>query len=275
MLMNLVWTVAHATGRHARRMSILTPYFPHARSDIDEKEIVLAKLKMVHTLVAGQTGDSGYHRWVCVDPHARQISDIGDAGKVTPIYLTRRLLRFALTEFAKHNRDEKYVLAFADDSSQKRYESAVTSVSRERGHEVDRVCAYKRRDMDGKSKIIAVVGDTTAVRGATVLMFDDEIDTGGSVVQLATRLKEEFGARAVWACATHGVMSGDTNLRFLQAHNDGIVERLILSDTVPISNRPTMLGLVGQGILTVFPCLDDLAWVIYRIHWDMSIRQMR
>lgn len=275
MLMNLAWTVAHVAGRHARRISLVTPYFPHSRSDVDEGETVLAKMRMVHTLITSQTGELGYLRWICFDPHAKQISDIDDPGKVAPIYLTRRLLRFALTEFATRYSGEKVVLAYPDDSGEKRYEPALNSIARERNRDFHRICAYKRRDMFGKSKIVAIVGDTPEAKDTTILMFDDEIDTGGSVVELANRLKQEFGARAVWACATHAVMSLGATDRFIRAREDGLVERLILSDTIPIKSRPALQALVDQGMLTVYSCMEDLAWVIYRIHWDMSIRQMR
>jgi ribose-phosphate pyrophosphokinase len=274
MLMRLNWTMSHVAGRHAGRISVVTGYFPHARSDVDERDDVLAKTKMVFTMVESLSGSRSIQCWVCLDPHARQISDLGEPGQVTPIYFTNRLLRFCLDQLTKSNSGRQVVLAFPDDSSHRRFEPAITSVAKDLDREFVCISARKRRDRFGKSKIVGLNGDIDLVKGADVLMFDDEIDTGGSVISFAEMLRS-FGADTIWACATHAVMSSNAADRFKKAHEEGLVSRLILSDTIPIVGRPDLESLVSSGILTVLSCMEDLAWVIYRIHWDMSIRQMR
>ncbi len=275
MIMKLLWTIGHAAGRHARRISVVTGYFPQSRSDADEGEKILTLLPMVMAMATVQAGDVGIHRWICADPHCKQLPQAGKSGKITPIYLTRRLLTFALSQ-ASVDEGRRNVLAFPDHTAKKRYDPAIKFMRTTRGIVLPTVTAFKEREDARHTEVITMVGALDQVREARVLMFDDEIATGGSVIDMARRLKEEYGAHSVWACATHGVLCGDAKNRFLVDPEHRIVNQIIVTDTIPVKSRlDGIVELVDTGIITVYSWLEDLAWVIIRNHWDMGVREIR
>ncbi|MCR4314271.1 MAG: hypothetical protein NUV84_03425, partial [Candidatus Uhrbacteria bacterium] len=212
-------------------------------------------------------------------PHGKQISMAGDTGQVTPVYLTLKLLRFAREMARKDPYTCPIVLAFPDDSAAKRYMSAIETLETELARHLPTVTAFKRRADSQSTKILGIVGDTEKVERARVLMFDDEIATGGSVIDMARALKMTYGAKSVWACATHAVMCRGASMRFLdQIESSGgqWVDHLVVTDTIPIEGRNQWLEtLIQGGRMSICSWLEDLAWVIYRHHWNLGIRELR
>ena len=72
-----------------------------------------------------------------------------------------------------------------------------------------------------------IIGD---VRDKELIIVDDMIDTGGSLVGAAKALKEIGGARSIRACATHGVLSGEA----IRKIEESYIEEVILLDTIPL-----------------------------------------
>ena len=72
-----------------------------------------------------------------------------------------------------------------------------------------------------------VIGD---VRGKTCILFDDIVDTAGSLCNAAKALRELGGATAVYACATHGVLSREAWKKV----EDSVIEELMLLNTIPL-----------------------------------------
>ena len=277
MLMNLLFTIGYLAGRHAKRITIVTGYFPQGRSDADEGEDVLTLPPMILNIANIQAEKVGIHRWVCADPHSKQVSMAGNPGQVTPIYLTRRLLSFALNRSHQEGCG-RIVLAFPDDSASKRFGPAIALVEKELGTHIPTVTAFKRRFDAERTEIQGVVGETDDVKDACILMFDDEIATGGSIIDMARMLKRTYGAKSVWACATHAVMCGDASQKFwgfIDATHDRWVDHLVLTDTIPVKERSGLKILMEEGYLSVYSWLEDLAWIAYRNHWDRSIRGIR
>lgn len=280
MLMKLLWTLSLLAGRHAGRIAVMTGYFPLGRSDGDEGDTILTTPPMLMTLANAACGRVGLHRWVCADPHSKQITMAGDPGQVTPIYLTRKLLSFAIDESqSAEASDLPIVAAFPDDTASKRFKPAIKAIQDERGIRLPTVTAFKRREDSEHTQILGIVGDVDAVRDARVFMFDDEIATGGSVIDMAKGLKEAYGAKSVWACATHAVMCRGANMRFLdQVHTLGgqWVDHVVVTDTIRIEGRNESIGaLVEAGRMSIYSWLEDLAWVIYRHHWNLGVRELR
>ena len=279
MLMELLWTISVLGGRHAKRITIETGYFPHSRSDKDEGNNVLSGLPMLLALVRAATSDVGLYRWICTDPHSEQITSAGHPGQVTPVFLTRRLLSFAIEEAQRQPDGERsIVLAFPDDSAHKRYEKTIGIVEKELSIEFPSVIAFKRRTDSQHTKILGLVGDTDKVEGARVITFDDEMATGGSNFDMAQQLKQTYGAHSVWACVSHAVLCGNAcrDLLDQRMHKGGQwIDRVVVTDTIPVRNRPEVLALKNAGILSVYSWLEDLAWIIYRHHWNLGIRELR
>jgi ribose-phosphate pyrophosphokinase len=84
----------------------------------------------------------------------------------------------------------------------------------------------KRREKANQSEVVNIIG---SVEGKRVILFDDMVDTAGSLCAAASALVEKAGAKEIYACATHGVMSGDA----MERVENSPVKELVFSDTVP------------------------------------------
>ena len=84
----------------------------------------------------------------------------------------------------------------------------------------------KRRPKANVSEVMNIIGD---VRGKTVILLDDMIDTAGSLTGAAKALMEMGGAKEIYACASHGVLSGPA----IQRINDSVLDQVIFLDTIP------------------------------------------
>ena len=279
MIMRLMWGIGYVTGRHAKRLSLVTGYFPQSRSDADEGKDVLALPPMILTMaraLADENG-SGIHRWICADPHSKQITMATGGGKITPIYLTKSLLTFAYETAKKEDPETPVVLAFPDDTAAKRYEAAMDLFEETYRMKLPFVKVDKRRKDSQHSEIVGIKGNTRKVRGSYVIMLDDEIATGGSVINMAERMKKRYGAKKVMACVTHGVLCGKAPELFTSqsTSTDRYVDHIIITDTISINERHDLETLIQSGYLSVYSWLKDMAWIIYRNHWDLLIREIR
>lgn len=84
----------------------------------------------------------------------------------------------------------------------------------------------KRRPKANVSEVMNVIGD---VKGKTCILYDDLVDTAGSLCNAAKALVEIGGAKEVYACATHGVLSGPAFERL----NESVIKELVLLNTIP------------------------------------------
>jgi ribose-phosphate pyrophosphokinase len=87
----------------------------------------------------------------------------------------------------------------------------------------------KRRPKPNVSEVMNVIGD---IEGKNVIIVDDIIDTAGTIVKAASVLKN-FGAKKVYGCATHGVLSGPAVDRICNSE----LEKFVISDTIPLSEE--------------------------------------
>ncbi|MEK7102100.1 MAG: hypothetical protein AAB912_00525, partial [Patescibacteria group bacterium] len=166
-------------------------------------------------------------------------------------------------------------VCFPDDTAAKRAEEAVERAWQD---VVGMGAPYtvhgaKRRKDSGESHLKLLYGDVDDVRGNIVLSFDDEIATGGTNINAGRVLKETHGAREVWAVVTHGVLCGTAAERFADAACS--IDRVYVTDTIPVENRPELQPLITSGKLTVVPWWEDLGKIIFFHHWDLSVREVR
>jgi ribose-phosphate pyrophosphokinase len=277
MLMQLILLIGYLDARKAARITIVLGYFPLSRSDKDEGDSRLALIRMLINVMKGVAPKVGIYRIVAADPHSPQIAMAGEPGDVTPVILTRRLLSPMIVSALEQN--DRICIAYPDDGAAKNFEAAAIKMEVTIGLRIPYVTGVKRRDDSNKSRLIAVQGQLDAVKDATVIQLDDEIATGGSVINLGWMLKQKYGAKSVWVGVTHGVFCGPAIERF--SAEDSPIDQLTVMDTIPIHNRsdtyglPSLDPLLQSGRLQVTSWVEDLSWVIYRNHWDLSIRQMR
>ncbi|HMP51109.1 MAG TPA: ribose-phosphate diphosphokinase, partial [Candidatus Melainabacteria bacterium] len=118
----------------------------------------------------------------------------------------------------------------------------------------------KRRSEHNVAEVMSVVGD---VKGKIAVMVDDMVDTAGTLVKGAELLKKE-GARQVFACATHAVLSGPANDRIEKSP----IERLIVTNSIPLDKIAVSNKIVQLSVAKL------LGEAIARIHDDCSVSEM-
>ena len=106
-----------------------------------------------------------------------------------------------------------------------------------------------------------VIGD---VRGKTCILYDDMVDTAGSLCNAATALVEVGGAKEVYACATHGVLSGPAYDRI----NDSAIKELVVHNTIPLPENCPSAKIKQLDVAPIF------ARAIAHVHGGTSIADL-
>ena len=120
----------------------------------------------------------------------------------------------------------------------------------------------KRREKANSSEVMNIIGN---VEGKTCLLLDDMVDTAGSLCGAAKAIVEVGGAKEVFACASHGVLSGPAIDRI----NDSVIDELLLLDTIPYpKDKPACDKIHYLPVAPVF------AEAINRIYEEMSISSL-
>jgi ribose-phosphate pyrophosphokinase len=211
-LMELLIMIDACRRASAGRITAVIPYFGYARQDRKAKARDPISAKLVANLITS----AGADRVLTMDLHASQIQGFFDI----PV---DNLLARPLFEdyYAGKFSDRTRLIAGAPD---------VGSVARTRAFAVrmglDLVILDKRREKANKSEIMNIIGD---VKGMNVILFDDMVDTAGSLCGAANALRDIGGAGDIYACASHGLLSGDA----IDKIKDSAIKELVLTDTIP------------------------------------------
>ncbi len=247
-LMELLILVDAFRRASARRITLVMPYYGYSRQDkkVKPREPVTARL------VADLITTAGAHRVLAVDLHAGQIQGFFQL-PLDHLYAGPLLA----AHFASQGLSDGDTVVVSPD---------VGGVGRARGMaellHAPIAIIVKRRPEPNKVEIMEIIGD---VRGKTCVLVDDMIDTGGSTVSGAKALIER-GARRVFACCTHAVLSGEAVERIEASP----IEALVVTDTIPLTeakrNRSTKTTVISVAPL--------LASAISRIHHDDSVSEL-
>ena len=196
----------------AGRITAVVPYFGYARQDRKTKPRDPISAKLVANLITR----AGADRVLTMDLHASQIQGFFDIPVDNllgnPIFTTHFMERFG---------DDPDVMVVSPD---------VGSVARARAFAqklgMSLAIVDKRRQKANSSEVMNIIGD---VSGKKVILFDDMVDTGGSLCGAAQALVELGGATEVYACASHGVLSGPAVDRIERS----VIKEVIFLDTIP------------------------------------------
>jgi ribose-phosphate pyrophosphokinase len=168
-------------------------------------------------LVANLITTAGAERVLTIDLHSGQIQGFFD------IPVDHLLAAPLLVEYVKKLNLENYVVVSPD----------VGNVKRARGYaerlDAPLVIIDKRRPRPNVSEVMNIIGE---IVGRNVFIFDDMIDTAGTIVNAAYALKEN-GARDVYACCTHPIFSGDA----LKIIAQSPLKEVIVTDTIPLNDK--------------------------------------
>ncbi|GAB4114844.1 MAG: ribose-phosphate pyrophosphokinase [Acidobacteriota bacterium] len=228
----------------ARRITAVLPYYGYARQDRKDKPRVPISSKLVGDLLTA----AGTHRLLTMDLHADQIQGFFNI-PVDHLYATPVLIK-ALQDMQLDN-----VCIVSPDSG---------GVERARFYakylKANLAIIDKRRVGDNEAEVMNIVGD---VDGRNVVIVDDLIDTGGTIVN-ATKEMRRKGALRLFAAATHGVLSGPAIQR-LQASE---FEAVFITNTIPLSPERRIPKI---KVLSVAPILAE---AIKSIHEETSVSRL-
>ncbi|MBN1901465.1 ribose-phosphate pyrophosphokinase [Candidatus Sumerlaeota bacterium] len=243
-LMELLLLIDALRRASAYRVNAVIPYFGYARQDRKDQGRVALSAKLVANLVT----TAGAHRVIALDLHAYQLQGFFDI-PVDHLFAWPYLI-----EYCKSLKLENYVVVSPD----------VGNVKLARAY-ADRLKAPlaiidKRRPEPNVSEVMNIIGD---IRGKNVFMFDDIIDTAGTIVNGANALIKH-GARDVYACCTHPVLSGIAKQRILESP----LKRIIVTNTIPQSE-----GEFG-GRLKIVSIAPLIGEAIRRIHQHQSVSEL-
>ena len=216
-LMELLVMIDACRRASAGRITAVIPYFGYARQDRKAKSRDPISAKLVANMLTA----SGANRVLTMDLHAAQIQGFFDI-PVDHLLGNPTFVNYYLDKFPedKFNHDE-FVVVSPDVGSVGRARAFAAKVH------MGLAIVDKRRQKANVSEVMNVIGD---VRNKTCILYDDLVDTAGSLCNAAQALVDVGGAKAVYACATHGVLSGPA---FDRINKSPIVE-LVVHNTIPL-----------------------------------------
>lgn len=245
-LMELLICIDCLRRASAQRITVVAPYFGYARQDRKDEGRVPITAKLVANLLT----TAGAHRVLTIELHAAQIQGFFDIPvdnlSAEPVFSAHfeSLDLHPLTLVSPDIGNAKLTRVYADHMGG---ELAIID---------------KRRTSGSSATTYAIIGD---VKDRNVLMMDDMIATGGTVVQ-AVEMCKKYGAKRVVVAATHGVLCGPAVERLSKA----AIDHLLVADTIPISEeKRRQLG--NLKVLTVSHLLGE---AIRRIHRNESVSSL-
>ena len=239
-LMELLIMIDAMRRASAGRITAVIPYFGYARQDRKAKSRDPISAKLVANLITA----AGADRVLTMDLHAAQIQGFFDI-PVDNMMGSYIFAKHYIKRFGKGNDD--YLVVSPD----------VGSVARARAFSVKlgvgMAIVDKRRERANQSEVMNIIG---SVEGKKCILLDDIVDTAGSLTGAAAAIKNA-GAEEVFACATHGVLSGPA----IQRINDSCINELLLLDTIPYPKDREKSGKIRY--LTTAPIFADAIKKIY------------
>jgi ribose-phosphate pyrophosphokinase len=225
-----------------RRVTAVIPYFGYARQDRKDQPRVPIGAKLMADLIT----TAGADRVVTIDLHAPQIQGFFNI-PLDHIYSAPVLL----THFEGH--DKKNLAVVAPDVGS-------IKMGRAFAKRLDASLAIidKRRPRPNHAEVMNFIGD---VQGKEVIIFDDMIDTAGTLTDAARVCIEEQGALSVTAVCTHPILSG----KALQRLNDSAIDQVVVTNTIPFDRHAICPKI---KVLDIAPLL---AQAIERIHLEKTV----
>ena len=250
-LMELLVMVDACRRASAGRITAVIPYFGYARQDRKAKSRDPISAKLVANMITA----AGANRVLTMDLHAAQIQGFFDI-PLDHLLGNPTFVDYFMKKFPedKYNHDE-FVVVSPDVGSVGRARAFATKVH------MGLAIVDKRRQRANVCEVMNVIGD---VQGKTCILYDDMVDTAGSLCNAAKALVEIGGAKAVYACATHGVLSGPAYERI----EESPIEEIVFLNTIPQSGNTPSNKIKFLDVAPVF------ARAIQHVHGGTSIADL-
>ena len=244
-IMELLITIDAAKRASAKNINVVLPYFPYSRSDKKDQPRVPITAKLMAQILEA----AGATRVITCDLHNPAIQAYFNVNcdRLTAEYLLEEY-------FAEKKLDNMVIVATDAGSSKKAYKYSeyfncpIAMVDKRREGNDDRAIAS------------TIIGD---VKDKNAIIFDDEIDTAGSMIE-TVKVLQKFGAKNIYAGCTHGVLSGPAIERI---KNSGIKE-LVVTNTIPLPEEKRIDNITVLSIAPLF------AETIKRINEERPIGEL-
>jgi ribose-phosphate pyrophosphokinase len=230
----------------AATITAVMPYYGYARQDRKAAPRTPITAKLVADLIT----TSGVDRVVTIDLHAGQIQGFFNI-PVDNLYAAPVILNYLKTRFE----GEPIVMVTPDAGGTERARAFAKRLG------CSLAVIDKRRTGPNVAEVMHLIGD---VRDKTAIILDDMVDTAGTLANAAKALKEN-GATAVFACATHAVLSGPA----IERINNSEIEEIVLTDTIPLGDKTA-----NTSKIRILSVANLLAEAIKRIHEDESVSSL-
>ncbi|MCK5784302.1 MAG: ribose-phosphate pyrophosphokinase [Desulfobacterales bacterium] len=222
----------------ASRITAVIPYYGYSRQD----KKVAPRVPISAKLVADMLTTAGADRIITMDLHAGQIQGFFN------IPVDNLFAAPVLLDYIKENFLNDLVIVSPDAGGVERARAFAKRVH------ADLAIIDKRRDAPNQARAMAVVGD---VNGKTAVILDDMVDTAGTLIEASDALTEK-GAKEVYACCVHPVLSGPAVNRIIASS----LKSLIVMDTIPLTSEAEASGKIK--VLTISKLFGEAIIRSYR-----------
>ncbi len=247
-MMELLIMIDAMKRASAARITAVMPYFGYARQDRKAKPRDPISAKLVADLLT----TAGADRVLTMDLHAPQIQGFFNI-PVDNLVGAPLLASYFKKKIGDQNED--YVVVSPDLGSVTRARNFATRI------DCPLAIVDKRRQRANVSEVMNIIGN---VQGKKIIIVDDMIDTAGTLCNGAAAIIEKGGATEVYACATHGVLSGPA----IERISASPIKELVLLDTVALPEEKKLDKITQLSVAPVF------AEAIERIYEDKPVSPM-
>jgi len=241
-LMELLIMIDACKRASAGRITAVVPYYGYGRTDKKDQPRVPITARLVADLLTA----AGADRLLTVDLHAGQIQGFFNipVDELTTLPI--------MGEYFEAKELQDLVVVAVDIGISKKARDMAERLGAPLA-----IIEKRRTGNNDKNETMNVIGD---VQGKIALTFDDEIDTGGTIINAAKALSEQ-GVREVFCCVTHPVLSRNAAERMGKSQ----FKEVVVADTIPLSAEKR------NGKFTVLSVAPLLGEAIYRIHKGLSV----
>lgn len=236
-LMQLLIIMDALKRASAKRITAIIPYYGYGRQDRKVKPRVPISAKLVADLIT----TAGADRVVSLDLHAGQIQGYFNI-PVDNLFAAPLLLKFM-----KSNYNNNLVIVSPDAGGVERARAFAKRLS------ASLAIIDKRRDAPNVSEAMNIIGE---VEDKTAIILDDMVDTAGTLTQGAAAIKKR-GAKKIFACCTHPVLSGPA----IERLENSEIDQLVVTNTIPLSEASkkcskivtlSVAELIGEAVRRIY-----------------------
>ncbi len=244
-IMELLLMIDALKRASAKKITAVIPYYGYARQDRKAQPRVPISARLIADLLSS----IGVSRVLTIDLHAGQIQGFFDI-PVDHLYAAPVLANYLKNKYVNNT-----VVVSPDAGGVERARSFAKRIN------ASLAIIDKRREQANVSEVMNVIGD---VDGMDAILFDDMIDTAGTITHAAAAIKENGAKRVIAACA-HAVLSGPA----LERINDSVLEEVVCTNTIPMDEKVEKCSK-----LTVLSVANLLGQAIQRIHDETSVSSL-